>query len=79
MGAEHFDLPYALEQLLLEVCGEQSGPERQHDESRMLLARPSANWPACCGSDCRPCVDDQKAIAKQILGRWAPRPLDFQR
>jgi hypothetical protein len=65
----YFELAAELEQLLQDVCNEQGVPERRHDELRMLLQQPSSEWPACCRGSCEPCVDEQTAIAREVLRR----------
>ena len=73
MSAEDFELPPSLEALLQEVCAEQGVPRRRHDELRLLLHQPQSSWPRCCGAACEPCVEDQAAIAREILARHAAR------
>ena len=73
MGASDFGLSADLEALLLEVCRREGVETRREDEIRALVASPPERWPACCGAACRPCVEDQKSIAREILARWRAR------
>ena len=75
MSAEDFDLPPELEALLQEVCAEQNVPRRRQDELRLMLQQPESSWPRCCGGGCVPCVEDQTAIAREILARRAAQGL----
>jgi hypothetical protein len=75
MGILDFDLPAELEALLQQVCRERGVPARYIDELRLLLQEPPERWPACCKGNCVPCVDDQTRIAREVLARWAPRPV----
>jgi hypothetical protein len=70
MAAHHFDLPAELEALLQEVCAEERIPARRHDELRELVSTSPSSWPTCCGASCQPCVEDSKALAREILARW---------
>ena len=70
MSAQDFDLPPQLEALLQAVCAEEGVPARRHDDIRSLVESPSSTWPACCGANCQPCVEDSKSIAREILARW---------
>jgi hypothetical protein len=70
MSAHDFDLPPALEALLQQVCAEEGVPARRLDEIRELVGTPPGTWPACCGSSCQPCVEDQKSVARLVLARW---------
>lgn len=73
MSAEDFELPPALEAELQQVCAELGVPQRRHDELRSLLSQPQSAWPRCCGAACTPCVEDQAAIAREVLARHASR------
>ena len=70
MGDARFDLPDELEALLQQVCKEEGVPARRLDELRLLVSSEPSSWPLCCGGSCTPCVDDQKAIAREVLARW---------
>lgn len=70
MGAAHFELPAELEALLQQVCSEEAVPARRQDELRLLLTGDPGDWPVCCGGSCSPCVEDVKAIAREVLARW---------
>jgi hypothetical protein len=72
MSAADYNLPDELEALLQLICLEQNIPARQHDELRSLITSPPSTWPACCGGSCTPCVEDPKAVAREILARWSP-------
>lgn len=73
MSASDFDLPPALETLLLEVCRAYGVVRREEDAIRMLVASPPGEWPKCCGAACRPCVDEQVSVAREVLARWGAR------
>jgi hypothetical protein len=73
MSAADFALPAELEALLQAVCREQGVPLRRHDELRALLLEPRAQWPACCGGSCQPCVLDQTSLASEILARYGKK------
>jgi hypothetical protein len=70
MGAAHFELSAELEALLQQVCSEEAVPARRQDELRLLLTSEPSTWPQCCGGSCTPCVEDSKAIAREVLMRW---------
>ena len=70
MSARDFELPEALESLLVAECDEWGLPPRAHDEVRMLVSTPEESWPKCCRGSCRPCVDEHTAVARAILARW---------
>jgi hypothetical protein len=40
-----------------------------------LLDRPQRTWPACCGSGCRPCMDDVVGAAEQVLRILGRKPV----
>ena len=71
MGASDFDLPPGLEALVREVCRAQGVASREQDAIRTLVSSPPDTWVACCGAACRPCVEDQKSVAREILERWS--------
>jgi hypothetical protein len=73
MGARDFELPAELEAVVREVCDEQDLPERRRDEIRSLVEGPVADWPACCGGSCEPCVETSKQLAREVLSRWTLR------
>jgi hypothetical protein len=75
MSAADYNLPAELEALLQQICLEQNIPARQHDELRSLITSAPSTWPACCGGSCTPCVEDPKAVAREILARWPARKL----
>ena len=70
MAARDFDLPPPLEALVVAVCRARGVPEREHDAIRALVSSPEGQWPACCLGSCSPCVDDQKAYAREVMARW---------
>jgi hypothetical protein len=74
MAAHHFDLPAELEALLQQVCAEENVPARRQDELRELVSTSPSSWPVCCGASCQPCVEDSKALAREILARWHAPP-----
>lgn len=70
MSARDFDLPPALESLLLAECAVQGLPARSFDEIRLLVSSPESTWPTCCRGSCSTCVDEHTAVARAILKRW---------
>jgi hypothetical protein len=75
VSADDFRLPAALETMLEQVCAAQGVAPREHDAIRALVAVPPATWPACCGAACRPCVEEQKSLAREILARCYGLPV----
>jgi len=71
MSGAELALPPALEALLQAVCAEQGVPPRWHDALRGLLLGPREEWPVCCKGSCAPCIDEQTAVAREVLARWA--------
>jgi hypothetical protein len=70
MAASDFDLAPDLDALVVEVCRAHGLPPREEDAIRSLVASPPATWPICCRGSCRPCIDDQKHVAHEVLRRW---------
>lgn len=58
-----------LEQALDEACREAAIEDELRDEVRLLVERPEAEWPICCGSDCNPCVLILQRAAKLALAK----------
>lgn len=73
MSASDFALPAELEALVIEACRREGVRSGREDEIRALVSSPVERWPACCGAACRPCVEDQKSLAREILARWRSR------
>lgn len=73
MSASDFDLPPALEALVLAECAVQGLPARSHDEIRALVSSPESSWPVCCRGSCNPCIDEHTSVARAILARWRAR------
>jgi hypothetical protein len=71
MSAADFDLPPDLETLLQQVCQERGIAPREHDGLRTLLQSPPESWPTCCRAECKPCVDDQVRVVREVLARRA--------
>jgi hypothetical protein len=74
VSSSDFALPPELEALVQQVCAEENLPARRHDEIRELVSTPPSTWPACCGANCQPCVEDSKSVARAILARWKAAP-----
>lgn len=73
MSASDFGLSAELDALIVEVCRREGVRSGREDEIRALVSSPPERWPTCCGAACRPCVEDQKSVAREILSRWRSR------
>lgn len=57
----------ALERALTKASDEFSLDECYRDCVRPLLRIPEAQWPVCCGSNCEPCNETLKNVARRTL------------